>query len=70
MVLSSREPGVELAAYRPQAQIGAPDAVTVIKTTRDPYDLTLAVRSAVLDVDPDQPIYGVTTLEDLVGASL
>lgn len=67
---SGWDQGAELAAYRPQAQIGAPDAVIVIKTTRDPYDLTLPVRSAVLDVDPDQPIYGVTTLDDLVGASL
>lgn len=67
---SSLDEGPEIAAYRPQAQIGAPDATIVIKATGDPYGLVGAVRSAVLEADPDQPIYEVIAFDDLVKGSV
>ncbi len=62
--------GAEVAAYLPQTQTGAPDATLVIKATGEPYGLTSQVRSAVLDLDRGQPIYGVTTMDDLMIGSL
>jgi putative ABC transport system permease protein len=62
--------GPEIAAYLPQTQTGAPDATLVIKVTREPYGLTSPVRSAVLDLDQGQPIYSVTTMDDLMIDSL
>jgi putative ABC transport system permease protein len=56
----------ETAAYLPQAQIGAPEATLVVRATGEPYALTSAVRNAVLDIDPGQPIYSVTTMDDLM----
>ena len=66
---SSLDEGPEAAAYRPQAQIGAPDATIVIRTTGDPYGLVTSVRSAVLDADPNLPTYEVIALDDLVRGS-
>ncbi len=66
---SSLDQDAEAAAYRPQAQIPAPNATMVISTTQDPYGLVAAVRSAVLEADPNQPIYDVIALGDLVRES-
>ncbi len=62
--------GPEIAAYLPQTQTGAPDATLVIKATRDPYGLTSPVRTVVLELDQGQPIYSVTTMDDLMIESL
>jgi len=67
---SSLDEGSEIAAYRPQSQIGAPDATIVIKSTGEPYSLTTPLRSAVLEADPDQPIYEVIAFDDLVKGSV
>jgi putative ABC transport system permease protein len=62
--------GVEIAAYLPQTQTGAPGATLAIKAAGEPYALTGAVREAVLDLDQGQPIYGVATLDDLKAGSM
>lgn len=67
---SGREQGDEFAAYIPHAQTGAPDATIVINAGTDPYSLTSALRSAVLEIDRGQPIYRVTSLDELVDGSL
>src|SRR5437762_13080386 len=41
-----------------------------IKTTTDPLNLTSAVRDQVLSIDPEQPIYNVKTMDQLVTTSL
>jgi ABC-type antimicrobial peptide transport system permease subunit len=41
-----------------------------VRTTGDPHLLTGAVRSAIHDVDPDQPISDVRTMTELLDASL
>jgi putative ABC transport system permease protein len=56
----------ETAAYLPQAQIGAPEATLVVRATGEPYALTNAIRNAVLELDPGQPIYSVTSMDDLM----
>jgi predicted permease len=62
--------GAEIAAYLPQAQIGAPEATLVIKASREPYALSSAVRDVVLELDRAQPIYSVTTMDDLMVRAL
>jgi putative ABC transport system permease protein len=42
----------------------------VARTTSDPVKLTALIREAVQEVDPNQPIYGVQTMEDVISASL
>jgi ABC-type antimicrobial peptide transport system permease subunit len=42
----------------------------VLRTRRDPESLTEPLRQAILAVDPDQPIYGVTTMESQIRESL
>jgi predicted permease len=60
----------EIAAYLPQAQIGAPEATLVLRATGEPHALTSAIRNAVLELDPGQPIYSVTTIDDLMLVAL
>lgn len=60
----------EIAAYVPYAQIGATDAALVVRATGNPTGLTNAVRDAVLELDPEQPIYAVSTLDELVVAAV
>jgi putative ABC transport system permease protein len=62
--------GAEVAAYIPHAQTGAPDATIVIKASREPYTLAAPLRTAVLELDQGQAVYGITTMEDVVGGSL
>src|SRR5215471_4975578 len=46
-------------------------AMTVfVRTASNPAALTNSVRRAVQSVDPDQPVFGVRTLEDVVSRSL
>jgi len=42
----------------------------VIKTTRDPLQMTAAVRNAIWDIDRDQPVSNVSTMADIVSESL
>jgi putative ABC transport system permease protein len=46
-------------------------AMTVfVRTASNPATLTNAIRRAVQSVDPDQPVFGVRTLEEVVSRSL
>ncbi len=67
---AGRDQGDEIAAYLSQAQIGAPDATMVIKTTVPPLGVAGSVRDAVLAIDPNQPIYAISTMDDVVSGSL
>ncbi len=57
-------------AYFPFAQNPSPVIRLLVRAESDPLSLTNSVRKAVLSVDPDQPIFGVETMESLVGNSL
>jgi len=57
--------------YWPVAQIRATPALAiVVRTQGDPASLTSAVRGAIAEVDPGQPIYDMLTLDRLVAKSL
>jgi putative ABC transport system permease protein len=56
--------------YLPFAQRPARDMTVVIGTESDPLLLAGPLRQAVLEVDPDQPIAAVRTLNGMVAESL
>jgi putative ABC transport system permease protein len=62
------EPGA--AVYAPFAQNAWPTMSVVVRSSADPVQLAAAVRRQVLAQDPDQPVYAVRTLDDVLGASL
>ena len=55
--------------YEPLAQAYAAPLTLVIRTAGDPNALTKAVRGAFRALDPNLPLYGERTMEDLMGAS-
>jgi predicted permease len=56
--------------YRPIAEGWWPSAQLVVRTTVAPLAVVEAVRKAIRDVDPDQPVTNVQTLEDVIAASV
>ena len=60
------------AVYVPEAQWGFPDLTmwVAIRTTVDPATIEAAVRQAIRDVNPNQPIVQVATMEQRVAASM
>ena len=60
------------AVYVPEAQWRFPDRAMwiVIRTTVDPATVEAAVRRAIRDVNPNQPIVHVATMERRVAASM
>jgi putative ABC transport system permease protein len=47
-----------------------PQAMVGVRTVGDPASLTRSIAAAVKDVDPDLPLAGVTTMEQIVSESL
>lgn len=62
------EPRAEV--YLPHAQRSYLIMHVAIRTVGDPRALIPAVRAALRDIDPQKPAYGLTPLEDLVGATM
>jgi len=56
--------------YLPDTQHDTEYMNLVIRTEGDPMALAPAIRAAIREVDPEQPIYRVATLQSLVGASV
>jgi predicted permease len=56
--------------YFPHAQRPYPDLALVVKTAGDPFALAPAVEREVLTVDPDQPVYKVATMAQLMSDSI
>jgi putative ABC transport system permease protein len=56
--------------YVPNAIVGSTDMTLVIRTTGDPASLTPALRQAVTEMDKDQPLYDVRTMDALVARSV
>jgi len=70
VVRDIRERGLELemkpAMYIPVTQVKRPDAsYLAVRTAGDPLALANAVRQAIWAVNPEQPIYGIRTMDDL-----
>jgi len=56
--------------YRPFAQDPFPYMTLVLRTHENPASYASSLRRVVAEVDPDQPISGLTTLEDVLDAAL
>jgi putative ABC transport system permease protein len=56
--------------YLPMAYVPVPDADLAVRTTGDPLRLTAAIRRQVLQIDPDQPVSAVSTMQDIVDRSI
>jgi putative ABC transport system permease protein len=56
--------------YIPEATAAFNDMSLVVRTTGDPAPLTPALRQAVAEMDKDQPLYEVRTMESLVARSV
>jgi len=57
-------------AYFPHSQQTSNRMYLAIKTTNDPLSLTSAVRNEILSLDPEQPVYSVKSMDQLVTTSL
>ena len=56
--------------YLPFAQLPWGDMNLLVRTLVPPQSLTSAVRAQISAVDPDQPVAGIQTVDDLVDSSL
>jgi len=59
------------AVYLHYSQIYAAETMyLVVRSSRDPRDLVAGVRGAVLALDPELPLYDVTTMEQMIAGSV
>ena len=56
--------------YRPYSQAGWPDMTIVTKTTSAPGAFVAPVKKALAAIEPNQPVAGVRTMEEVLGASV
>ena len=74
IVASVHELGLAAAAqpeiYLPMAYIPVPDAELAVRTAGDPLRLAAAIRSQVLQIDRDQPVSAISTMQDIVDRSI
>jgi putative ABC transport system permease protein len=57
-------------SYFPFRQLPNGGMTIVIKTANDPMGIVSAARQQVLEIDPDQPVYGVNTMEQIRSDSI
>ncbi len=60
-----REESNRVQAYLPYLQGAVPNVLVTLRTSLDPQSLTAAARAQVQQLDPQQPIYSVNTMEKL-----
>jgi putative ABC transport system permease protein len=58
------------AVYVPHAQVPGPFRSFVVRTTLPPESAAQSVTGALHQVDPDQPVQDVITMDEVIGASL
>ena len=56
--------------YRPYAQAPPPFMTLVVRAEGDAAGLTSAIRNAVMEVDPEQPVFGLATMKHVLSASI
>ncbi len=56
--------------YIPHSQRPSPNMFLAVRTAREPESLAGAVRGAIKTLDPELPVYRVTTMEQLVADSM
>lgn len=68
--LESLDDTVRPAVYYPHNRTPYPSLTVVVRATVDPASLTSAVVAQVREMDPQQPVANIRTLDDVVGASV
>jgi len=58
------------SVYLPYRQIPINELTLVARTTADPHELTAAVRRVVAQIDRDQPVSQIATMEEVVAESI
>jgi putative ABC transport system permease protein len=53
-----------------QSQVSMNRTTFVVRGAEDPYDMAPAVREVIRQIDPTLPLYGVSSMEDVVADSL
>ncbi|HEV2352328.1 MAG TPA: ABC transporter permease [Terriglobia bacterium] len=61
---------VKSEIYAPLLQEGTPSMQLAVRTAADPVSMISAVRTQIAAIDPEQPIYNVTTLEQTLSDSV
>ena len=56
--------------YQTYSQSALGFTTFVVRSTMDPDELATIVREAVLEVDPEQPVSGISSMNDVLAASL
>jgi ABC-type antimicrobial peptide transport system permease subunit len=56
--------------YRPSAQWVRSNTSLVIRTTNDPVSIVPAIRQEIASLDPELPLFGVSTIEQRMARSL
>ena len=56
--------------YMPHAQLPWPNMVLVVRSASNPQPLVSAVRQKIAELDPDLPVAGIQTMDEIVSASV
>jgi putative ABC transport system permease protein len=56
--------------YMPYTQRASSGMAVAVRAAGDPGELAASVRRAVSEVDPDEPVYGIQTMEEIVSESM
>ena len=56
--------------YWPFYQTGVAAGAFVVRTRSDPKEMSATIRSAILEVERDQPLSGIRTMEDILSESV
>src|SRR5262249_49635663 len=59
-----------MQTYEPYTQQTSPSMTLVARAAGDPTQLTAAIRNAVLQIDPEQPVANIRTLEQILSTSI
>ncbi|HKP88258.1 MAG TPA: FtsX-like permease family protein, partial [Blastocatellia bacterium] len=65
--LDKKEP---MQIYLPEAQFPGSFMTLVVRTSSDPTSLVAAIKNEILAVDPDQAVYDINTMEQLLSNSI
>jgi putative ABC transport system permease protein len=65
--LDKKEP---MQIYLPEAQYARPFATLIVHTSSDPRQMIAAVRSEIRELDKDQAVYNIVTMEQLLADSI
>lgn len=57
---------VEPVIYLPMKQVPAWDLNILLRTNVEPRSLASAIRKAMIDIDPEQPLFDIQTMEDQI----